>query len=333
MARHLRVEYPGAIYHITVRGVERRSIFQGDEDRMRFLGRLEVGVADHGVRLYLWCLMSNHAHLLVETPRGNISAFMHGVLTAYTVYFNRRHGRVGHLFQGRFGGKLVEGDEYLLRLSRYVHQNPVFTKGTKDLPLAERIRKLREYPWSSYRSYIGREKTPEFLSERPLLALVSRGKGNARRAYRRYVEAGLAETDEEWQDILKESPRSIGSEDFRREVDDKHEKRVEQGLNREDVVLRKKKETGRAEKVLELVAHEFGVNVADLSWRRRDGLVRPVAAWMLCRRAGLTQREVAERLRLKSGAAVSLAIRGLREELERNAKVQRLLDRLSRVID
>lgn len=332
MARHLRVEYPGAIYHITVRGVERRTIFQDDEDRKRFLGRLEAGVADHGVRLYLWCLMSNHAHLVVETPRGNVSAFMHGVLTAYSVYFNRRHHRVGHLLQGRFGGKLVEGDRYLLRLSRYLHQNPVFTQQTKNVPLAERIRILREYRWSSYRSYVGLEKSPEFLDAKPLSQQVWHGRGSAHRAYRRYVEAGLAKTDQEWLAILKESPRSVGSESFRRQVDERHEKRMAEGLKGEDVSLRRRTESANVEKVLRVVAAEFGIELKDLGWRRRDGVVRPMAAWLLCRHAGLTQREVAARLGLKTGAAVSLSIRKLRVEVAQNPKAKRVLERLEQQV-
>jgi REP element-mobilizing transposase RayT len=112
MARKLRVEDPGAIYHVTVRGVERRPLFVDDRDRERFVRRLGDAVAEYGVRLYLFCLMGNHVHLLIETPQANLSAFMHKVQTAYTVYFNLRHGRSGHLMQGRFGAEPVEGDEY-----------------------------------------------------------------------------------------------------------------------------------------------------------------------------------------------------------------------------
>ena len=106
-------------------------------------------------RLYLFCLMGNHIHLVVETPRANLGQFMHRIETAYTVYFNRRHEHCGHLLQGRYGARLVEKDAYLLRLSRYVHLNPVFTTAARKRPVRERIAMLREYRWSSYRSYIG----------------------------------------------------------------------------------------------------------------------------------------------------------------------------------
>jgi putative transposase len=328
MARHLRVEYPGAIYHITARGVERRAIFRDDADRERFLKRLETSVGDHGVRLYLWCLMSNHVHLLVETPRGNVSAFMHGLLTGYTVYHNRRHHRAGHLLQGRFGAKLVEGDRYLLRMSRYLHLNPVNTKPSKGLPVAERGRILRKYRWSSYRSYIGLVQPPAVLDAAPLFRLVCPQGGDVQQAYRRYAEAGLAKTDEEWLEILRESPRSIGSEAFRREVDKRHEERVREGLKSEDVALRRRSDPRKVAEVLQAVAAEVGVEVKDLAWRRRDGWVRRLAAWMMCRHAGMTQREAAARLGLRTGAAVSLAIKKLREETEQNPAMRKMLERL-----
>ena len=151
MARKLRVQFEGAIYHVTIRGVERRTIFDDQADRKRFLARLGVAVEEYGVRLYLFCLMTNHAHLLVETPRANLSVFMHKLQTAYTVYYNLRHKRAGHLMQGRFGAKPVEGDAYLLTLSRYIHLNPVFVGPMTGQPLERRLAEFRAYPWNSYR--------------------------------------------------------------------------------------------------------------------------------------------------------------------------------------
>ena len=121
MARLLRVQFPGAIYHVTVRGNERQLIFRDDPDRGRFLERLAQSQELYSVRLYLVCLMPNHLHLLLETPRGNLSNFMARLVTAYTVYDNLRHHRVGHLTQGRYKARMVEGNQYLLKLSRYIH--------------------------------------------------------------------------------------------------------------------------------------------------------------------------------------------------------------------
>ena len=173
MARHLRVEFPGAIYHVTCRmigeSVPRAGLdgavwapecclFRDDADRVRFLDRLAERVEQYNVRLYLFVLMTNHTHLVFETPEANCSRFMHSLSTAYSVYYNLRHGRHGHLLDGRFKGKLVEGDAYLLALSRYVHLNPVCVGTMKNEPLRRRIRHLRRYSWSSYPSWTPCEK-------------------------------------------------------------------------------------------------------------------------------------------------------------------------------
>ena len=117
MARKLRVHFEGAIYHVTLRGVERRRLFDDEDDRERFMDRLGVYAEECRIRLYMFCLMTNHVHLLLETPEANLSVFMQKLQTAYTIYYNLRHDRTGHLVQGRFGAKLVEGNEYLLMLS------------------------------------------------------------------------------------------------------------------------------------------------------------------------------------------------------------------------
>jgi REP element-mobilizing transposase RayT len=150
MARPQRIEYEGAVYHVTARGNERRAIFRDAADREQFLRVLRERVERFEVRLYLFCLMTNHIHLVVETPRANLGRFMHRLQTAYTIYFNRRHKRSGHLLQGRYGAWLIEKDAYILRLSRYVHLNPVFTASARSKPVSEQIIMLRRYPWSSY---------------------------------------------------------------------------------------------------------------------------------------------------------------------------------------
>ena len=124
MARHLRLEFEGAIYHVTSRGNERSNIFANDRDKERFLEKLAENVEQHHVRVYAYIIMTNHYHLLLETPRGNLSVFMQQLNTSYTMYYNVSHRRVGHLFSGRFKAKVVAGDEYLLKLTRYLHLNP-----------------------------------------------------------------------------------------------------------------------------------------------------------------------------------------------------------------
>ena len=155
MARPLRIQFPGAFYHVTARGNEQKNIFRSNRDREKFLSYLESAVDRYGVVIHAYCLMDNHYHALIETPKGNLSQIMRHINGAYTTYFNTKRRRAGHLFQGRFKAILVDRDEYATTLSRYIHLNPV-RAGMVALP--------EEYPWSSYHYYVGRKKVPEWLS-------------------------------------------------------------------------------------------------------------------------------------------------------------------------
>lgn len=125
MARPLRIEYPGAFYHVTSRGNEQKDVFKSQKDREKFLSYVESAVVRYGAVVHTWCLMSNHYHLLLETPSGNLSQIMRHINGAYTTYFNVKRKRAGHLFQGRYKAILVEAGAYALEFSRYMHLNPV----------------------------------------------------------------------------------------------------------------------------------------------------------------------------------------------------------------
>jgi REP element-mobilizing transposase RayT len=154
MARSLRIEYPGAYYHITSRGNERKAIFSNKADRNSFLSYLKSAYLRYGAVIHVYCLMDNHYHLLLETPKGNLSKIMQHINGAYTTCYNVKHKRSGHLFQGRYKAILVEADAYAGELSRYIHLNPV-RAGMVDMP--------EKYLWSSYRYYIGKKKKPNWL--------------------------------------------------------------------------------------------------------------------------------------------------------------------------
>jgi REP element-mobilizing transposase RayT/predicted transcriptional regulator len=172
MARHLRVQFEGAVYHVTARGNAREKIFFIDRDYQKFLEKLSDAVFQYDIRLYLFCLMPNHFHLVLETPRANLSRFMQSLQTAYAVYFNLKHSFSGHLLQGRFGAKLVEKDRYFLKLCRYVDLNPVHVQALEKCDLNTKMRHLTEFRWSSFRSYVGLDAPLRFVDYDPLLALV-----------------------------------------------------------------------------------------------------------------------------------------------------------------
>lgn len=329
MARKLRVQFAGAIYHVTFRGNARQKIFADDRDRERLTARVAESAGDFGVRVYLYCWMGNHGHLLVETPTGNVSAFMGSVLTGYTVYYNLRHGRCGHLMQGRFKSPLVAGDVYLLRLSRYIHLNPVWAQSWAEKPVADRVRHLRGYRWSSYRGYAGLGPAEEWVCREPLLALTP-GRGEARRRYRRYVETGLGRPDEAFAREVAEATLALGPEDFRQNVLRQHEALIGCRGKREDVSLRHVRVTESGDAVLAEVCAALGVPVAEVQRRRRDGTNRALAALALVRRCGMTEREAAARLGLASGAAVSYLIRKIKERARICTQTARLVESVAR---
>jgi REP element-mobilizing transposase RayT len=184
MARPLRIAYPGAFYHVTSRGNEQKDVFKSQKDREKFLEYLASATQRYGALIHAYCLMSNHYHLLLETPAGNLSQIMQHINSAYTTYFNIKRKRAGHLFQGRFKAILVEADEYATELSRYIHLNPV---------RAGIVSNPEDYPWSSYRSYIGEGNVTEWLKREFILGYFGKRTADAMKKYRKFVEDMLGE--------------------------------------------------------------------------------------------------------------------------------------------
>jgi putative transposase len=179
VARSVRVQVPGGIYHITARGNRRQPIYSDDQDCMRFLRRLDRVASRRAWRCHAYCLMPNHYHLVLETVTDDISAGIQWLNGTYAQSFNHRHGVAGHLFQGRFHSVLVESNWHLLELSRYVVLNPV--RGGLCAHAAE-------WKWSSYRAATGRASRPGFLSVDWLLSQFGRDPLQAREAFRLFVE-------------------------------------------------------------------------------------------------------------------------------------------------
>ncbi len=203
MSRPLRLEHPGALWHVTSRGNERREIFRDDPDRELFLEILGRAVAMFHWRLYAWVLMNNHYHLLLETPEPNLSRGMRQLNGIYTQRFNRRHGRSGHLMQGRFKGILVEKEAHLLELCRYVVLNPV---------RAGAARSARNWRWSSYRATAGHESASEWLDTDGVLSLFASRRALAEGRYREFVSDGLRSGYAPWQTLTHQI--LLGGDEF-----------------------------------------------------------------------------------------------------------------------
>ena len=192
MARPLRIEYPGAWYHVTSRGSERGEIFRDDRDRVRFLEALKESIERFKVEVHCYVLMSNHFHFLLRTREANLSRFMQRFNTAYTAYYNLRHRRRGHLYQGRFKAIVVEADEYLKELSRYLHLNPVRLKKYKDLTIEEKAEILRGYRWSSLPGYMGLGKRDEFVTYEAVLGYMGGDTKEGKKRYGDFVISGIS---------------------------------------------------------------------------------------------------------------------------------------------
>ena len=206
MARPLRIEYPDALYHLTSRGDGREDIFSDDADRREFMRVLAAVVERFEWQLYAYCLMDNHYHLMVGTPKANLSRGMRQLNGVYTQRFNRRHGRVGHVFQGRFKAIVVDKETYLLELSRYVVLNPVRGKMLRD---------PARYRWSSYRATAGLEEIPTFLAAPTLLTHFAESLPAARRRYIAFVEEGIRGASP-WEKL--QGQVLLGEEAFMRKV-------------------------------------------------------------------------------------------------------------------
>ncbi len=184
MPRHARLDAPGTLHHVMVRGIERTAIFRDDADRGAFLARLAPLAEQGALRVCAWALLPNHAHLLVQTGRQPLATSLRKLLTGYAVDFNRRHRRVGHLFQNRYRSIVVEADPYLLELVRYLHLNPLRAQVVPDL------RRLDRYPWSGHSALLGTVPRP-WQDTPTILGQFGPTPTRARRAYRAFVAAGV----------------------------------------------------------------------------------------------------------------------------------------------
>jgi putative transposase len=281
MARPLRLEFPGALYHVTARGNERKPIYRDEQDRRRFLERLGAVAEAFTLRVHAYVLMRNHYHLLVETLAANLSRAMRQLNGVYTQDFNRRHRRAGHLLQGRYKAIVVDKDSYLLELSRYIHLNPV---------RVGEVSKPWEFGWSSAGAFVGKSRAPEFLVVGEVLGHFGRRRSTARRRYAAFLLDGIENGDVkpwaavEGQLLLGERPwvermkRRLRARPAGREETGGRELRVRPPLS---VVLTQVCREAQVERATLLRRRGRGG-----SWARRAAMA---LAWELC---GLTQSEI-----------------------------------------
>jgi putative transposase len=219
MARPLRLEFPGAIYHLTSRGDRKEPIYEDDNDRLQWLDVLSRACERYNWRVYAYCLMDNHYHVLLETADGNLSKGMRHLNGVYTQYYNRQHNRVGHVFQGRYKAILVEKEAYLLELSRYVVLNPIRARMIKD---------MGQWEWSSYQATSGKAQVPGWLETDWLLSHFGRQRKRARERYIDFVREGIG-LPSVWENLQKQI--FLGGESFV----DQHQEKINEKAELDDI--------------------------------------------------------------------------------------------------
>jgi putative transposase len=311
MARQLRLDYPGAVHHITARGNERRPIFRCNRDRLLFLQLLAETVRRFGWSVTAWVLMTNHFHLVVETPEANLSRGMHWLMGAYAMAFNRRHSRSGHLFQGRFHSFLIDSDAYLAEVLRYVVLNPV-RAGMVDDPA--------KYRWSSYRTTAGLDEAPAWLDRDKALQFFGDDEVTAVRGYADFVRAAIDSRERLWDKAVHGI--FLGSCEWAKKMRNAVESRI-----RSTDHPKTQRAVGRPQmhETIDAVARAAGVAPESIR-RPRGGPLRRLVAWIGWHEGLVTLRTIAAALRLRSEGHVSNLIRWCENEFRSDALLLRWHD-------
>jgi len=302
MARPLRIEYPGAVYHVMNRGGARQKIFLGKQDYEAFLETVGEMHDGWGVEFFAYCLMGNHYHACLRTPEGNLSRVMRHLDGLYTQRFNRMHCRDGALFRGRYKAIVVDKDAYLAQVVRYIHLNPLE---------AGLVREPQTYGWSSHRFYLRPKEAPKWLRVEEVM-----GEFASITAFHGFVLGGNEQALEEFYKKGRQSP-VLGDEEFRERLNEKPLRVGREHPRHERALVRPS-----VDKVLRVLAGVYGVKVEDLmkAKRGKDNEARKVGMYLIKELCDLRLKEIAERFGTGSYGAVGWACHGITSRMESDAK-------------
>ncbi len=319
MARQWRIEYEGAYYHVLSRGVEQRDIFYDDSDRLIFLDILGRVSERFDIDIYAFVLMNNHYHLLIKTNKANLSRSFQWLGTTYTGYFNRKHDRRGHLFQGRFRSIIVEDDAYLIQLSFYIHRNPV---------RAGLVDRLVDYRWSSYPAYAYGRSQPSWLNTDFLLSQFN--VKDKRKAYREKVQEYAKEEKCIWGDVRH--GLILGTDEFIKRIKSTYLKgEPHKEIPQQRMFLKSYDLTTLLSKVVEILkcdieAFRKGLRVKDSEKERRDLLI-----YLLWELGQYKNFEIGKPFGL-GYSSVSRRVSIVRSKMEKNKGLQRKYEIIKSII-
>ena len=320
MARPLRIEFPGAFYHVINRGNTGMKIFRSQRDREKFLEYVGEAVKRYAIKVHTFCLMTTHYHFLIETPHANLSPAIKWINVGYAMYFNRKRRRCGHLFQGRFKAVLVDADEYLKQLSRYIHLNPL---------RAKMVEHCRDYPWSSYQALSGYVASPEWLQTDRLLSLFGENRGTAKKRYRDFVESvENLKLDNPSDDVV--GGVVLGRDDF---VSWVKKTFLSRDSNRKEIPqLKILKPRPTPDELIQAVCDEFGCAMESILQKGKKRNLARDAAIYLCRElTGETSVALGRRFDI-TGAAIAARHDRIAKKLETDRKLKGRHDRLRKKI-
>jgi putative transposase len=321
MTRPLRIFFPDAYYHVTCRGNGKQNIFLADHDRKKFIELLARSAEVYQISVLAFVLMSNHFHLIVKTPRANLNDFMRHFNISYTVYFNKRHHRSGHLYQGRYKSFLIDADSYLVEVSRYLHRNPVHTQKFTSVDDEQKSQYLRQYRWSTYLDYIQEKPRHPFVEVNEVLGYF----GNSKSQYQQFVEDGLSSSVKPLE--AGKGHGIVGNASFiKRFVNE-----IRQDAIREQPSARKIVSQVEPERVLDAVADRFQTSKDEITKKTYRGPARSLAMELLYRYAGVNQREIGALMGIDY-SSVSVARKRLQDSLVHDQKLRKHFTLLKRKI-
>ena len=340
MARPLRIDLKGGVYHVMSRGIDRRVIFKEDRDRLHFLDILMSAQGRFRLRIYAYVLMDNHFHLIVCTPDANLSRAMQWIKVSYSMWFNAKYSRVGPLFQGRFRSELVDSSEsWLVELSLYVHLNPVRVKSLRldkrkkkvegkgwirptPEEAQQRLDVLRNYRWSSYPYYVGfHRNVPDWLNLSEVLGRVS-GRGQ-RAEYLRLTEARIAHGHEERFQNQVKNRLAIGCSDFLERVKD-----LCDPVDRDVAGQTELRKRVSWDQLISEVESICGKNWADLQKRGEWG--RFLVYWGAQKYAGMTLKDISCKCGYRDYGAVSMGLHRFKSRSEKDAAIRTSMEDLDK---
>ena len=310
MSRPLRISFNNAVYHITARGNRRDKIFYSDDDKRKFLQKMDQTSLKYSFICYAYSLMDNHYHLFIKTPSGNISQGMHYLNTSYANYFTAKYKINGPLFQGRYKSLLVDEDNYALTLSTYIHLNPIRAGIAKNLD---------EYTWSSLLDYLGkRKKELKKLDTQFILTQLHNNLNQSRVIYKRYLLENLT-MDFPAKDIYRGI--ALGDETFIERIESK----IKAVGEKREIQTTKYQDSHSSKEIIQKVSQAFSLTKGEVLKKQRGNLYRQITLYLVKRYSSLSLKEIGKTFNMDY-TAVSQAVRRFEDKIRKNNKIRTKLD-------